>query len=116
MKIKFLLLILTTLIIGCGPDRYTYQYSTVEYLPDSNKAKYAEWVKNTVSASNFHMTGGDYEDPEDVVDEIKEEGYNLFTVTEDAIIIYNRNSYISQIGKHEMTKSQLQILDSLKNQ
>lgn len=38
-------------------------------VPDSVKPQMRAYVKELVSAASFHMTGGDYEEPEDVIDE-----------------------------------------------
>jgi hypothetical protein len=93
-----------------------YEYAMDNYLSDSAKIKMAFWITETVKATNNQMTGGDYEDPEDVIEQLEETGEKLFSVKIEGLRIkQNAGSYWEFIPKPELTKKQIQILDSLKN-
>ena len=57
---------------------------------------------------------GDYEDPEDVIEQAEETAENLFSVKVDALQILTSSGYYKNIPQERMTKEELQILDSLK--
>ena len=79
-RLIFLALIVLT---GCG--RYEDVYGVRQTVPDSLKVKRQEWITKTVSAASLHMTGGDYEDPEDLIEEVTEQSVSLFSVEEEGI-------------------------------
>lgn len=57
-----------------------YSISTLTVVPDSLQAKYAEWIKETVRAASQNMTGGDYEDADDTIDQAQASGLKVFGV------------------------------------
>lgn len=77
---KILLIIGLLFIIGCVEDKIypDYKYSTRLGVPDSLKEKQAEWIKETLRAADQHLGAGDYEDPEDVVEEIAKTSEKIF--------------------------------------
>lgn len=121
MKNLIILLLLVVVLVSCGdrkPEpkpKMEYWYTTRIVLPDSNKVKMAEWITKTVAATNSHMTGGDYEEPEDVIEECADQAEDLFSVKEE-LLRYRKstNDYWHDLTKDRMTKRELQILDSLK--
>ena len=61
-KVIVLLLLLT----AC--EEYPKYYRTYQkVMPDSLEQEKQKFIIDLVSAASFHMTGGDYEDPEDVI-------------------------------------------------
>ena len=80
--VLLLLFNLGVVLIACDIDNKQPLYVLVEsrVLPDSNKQKYADFIQSTVAAASHHMTGGDYEDPEDLVDEVTRTAYRLYSV------------------------------------
>ncbi len=83
-------------------------------VPDSNKAKMAEWITKTVSATNFHMKGGDYEDPEEVIEQAEETAENIFSVEVPCLLI--RTDIDQSVLKYpnELNKTETKALDSLR--
>jgi hypothetical protein len=117
---KIILIIMSILILSsCSESdvKYpVYNYTVGEIYPDSCKIKAANWIKETVAATNFKMSGGDYEDPEDVIEQCEETAQKLFSIKVEGLI---KTSYSGSYGifipKNELTKYELHILDSLKN-
>lgn len=67
MKPRFNLFVVLLLAL-CSCDKFPkYICSTQNVVPDSLKDKRAEFVIEATRAASYHMTGGDYEDPEDVL-------------------------------------------------
>ncbi len=98
------------------PSRLEYRYAMGSYMPDSLKEKYAEWITKTVSASNLHMTGGDYEDPEDVIQQAERTGERIFSIqTEGLETRQDSRSYWEFIPKNRLTGAQLKEMERLKN-
>ncbi len=94
-----------------------YRYAVGDIIPDSNKVKMAEWITKTVSATNLQMTGGDYEDPEDVIEQAEETAERLFTMRVDGLEVRNSNQeYFRFVPKQNLTPSQLKIYEQLKTQ
>lgn len=129
MKKIFALLSLI-IIVSCGPrvdhsnTEIIYDYATRKIMPDSNKIKMAEWITKTVSATNFHMTGGDYEDPEDMIDELEDVGEDLFSVEVEGL--YQTKTVTDKYGnesidfkfieKSKLNEKQLVIFYKFKNE
>lgn len=89
-----------------------YQWS----VPDSNREKMAKFITETVRASNLHLTAGDYEDPEDVVEEVEEVAYNLFRTKEIGLGIKKPEDQIYYYHSvEELTKEELKIFNDLRN-
>lgn len=117
----FLLINVSFLLISCGfnenkkstKPEIVYSYTQITTIPDSNLVKMRDWIIKTVEATNKNMTGGDYEDPEDVIEQVEETANRLFSVKEDALQILS-NNYWKIITKDRMSKRELEILDSLK--
>lgn len=87
------LTIITCLLWSCSTEttppieyRYTYQLE----VPDSNLTKMTTWITTTVSAASQHMTGGDYEDPEDLVEETTRQAQQIFAVKVEGLNKYKR--------------------------
>ena len=57
----------------------TYRYGIVHFVPDSLQNKKAERITKTVSAASYHMTGWDYEDPEDLINAVSNQADELFS-------------------------------------
>jgi len=50
----------------------TVEYAVRDHIPDSLLAKRDLWITETIKAASNRMTGGDYEDPEDLIEEVGE--------------------------------------------
>ena len=83
MKKIIISIISLTILNGCISDEsksQPYRYAVGNYIPDSNRAEMAKFIKETVSAASYHMNGGDYEDPEDVILQAEETARRIFSV------------------------------------
>lgn len=118
MKKIMILLILVIGISSCNNVEYPlYQYGEESEIPDSLRVKYAEWVTETIKASNNNMTGGDYEDPEDVVAQVEITGHNIFAVKVEGMHITNCSECMWEfVPVDKMTPRQISIFKKLKEQ
>lgn len=92
---KYIILIICSMAIASchfeqPKQESRYKLISRKIVPDSLKDDMAKWITSTVSASNSHMTGGDYEDPEDVVEEVTDRAETLFS--RDSIVLFD-NTY-----------------------
>lgn len=90
-----------------------YRYTQITVIPDSNMVRMSEWITKTVEAASKNMTGGDYEDPEDVIEQVEETAERLFSVKVDALE-FLKDGYWKTLTQERMTKEELHIMDSLK--
>ena len=87
MKKIILSLTLITLLTSC--EQYPkYIYSIQDVLPDSLKAKEMQFIIETMKATDFHLTTSDYEDPEDVIRELKWTYEGTYKIPTEGLIIY----------------------------
>lgn len=110
------LIIAALFIIGCDDTKYPiYRQGNGRYVPDSSKVKMREWIIKCVSATNYNMTGGDYEDPEDVVSKAHLVAEELFSINVQGLDYRECNGCMWQfIPEYELTQEQLKIFYSLK--
>ncbi len=96
-------------------ERYPhYQLSSKDIIPDSNKQKAAEFIVKTVSAASLHMAAGDYEDPEDVIEQAEETASNLYSVKIKGLnMLVGGNSYWEFIPPDQFSPEQKIIFDKL---
>lgn len=71
-----------SLLVSCKqanlPKYTNYSIDTEEIILSENKEKATIFIENLVSKSNFHMTGGDYEDPEDVINQAQQTALEMY--------------------------------------
>ena len=81
LKIIFLFSLLLT-IYSCKHKEPTVEYSlgAINSVPDSLKSKQRLWVTETIKAASQNMTGGDYEDVDDPIDQAWITSERLFQV------------------------------------
>lgn len=118
-KAAFALSALLTAVFfaGCSNEKFPQcRYAINDYVPDSSKAALAEWVKGTVSAASYHMSGGDYEDPEDVIEQAERTGRDLFEVKIEGLEYRQCDQcYWEFIARPDLNERQQKLCDSLKN-
>lgn len=119
-SISFMLVIPFIMLNSCdieSREKYPqYEYGTMFHVPDSNQVKYSQFVIAVMSSSTSHLTTSDYEDPEDVLEQAEETGKEIFSVKEEGLHIKATvNGYWDFKFKRDLTKSELIILDNLKN-
>ena len=85
-------------------------------IPDSVKPQMAEWITKTIGAASSHMTGGDYEDPEDLVEEVYERAVQLFAVDKKIsglTFIRNDQNYWDREQIEDLTPALRRVYDCL---
>lgn len=115
LKILSILIICIIFLYSCNEEPYPrYRFSTGYYLPDSAKVKLSKWITETTAATNFHMTGGDYEDPEDVIEQLEETGNRIFSVNTTGLERLDCNGcYWEFIPKEYLAGPELVIFENL---
>lgn len=130
-----LLLIVSINFMGCGKSDAN-QNSTLKKLteqaqisdpciimvsetsvPDSLRFAMAEWVKETVRAASNQMTGGDYEDPEDVIVQAEKTANRLFsrTTRAEGMRFYRKSAdNPSEIRYENLSIPEKKVFDELK--
>ena len=93
---------------GFKNAQLNYEYS---HIPDSLRPQMAQFIKETVSAASLHMTGGDYEDPEDVIEQAEETAEHLYARTTIALTMWSPNDYRVNIKVSDFTPRQKRIYD-----
>lgn len=67
-----------TRIENVDVDYSAYQISFRDVIPEKNKEKAALLMEKLVTGASHQMTAGDYEDPEDVIEQAEEAAMNLY--------------------------------------
>jgi len=118
---KLLPLILFMSLVSCNNDickSPTYDIVEVDLVPNSLKEKQRIWVTETIRAASQHMTGGDYEDVDETIEEVGEQSENLFSikclVLRKTFYVTNGNYYMNiDILPDEMSPEELEIFKGL---
>ena len=106
-------------IVGCrnNPEPFPYRYAHGDQVPDSLRDDMAKFITETMRACDQHLTTSDYEDVDDVVSEVRETAFKIYTVTVDGLEWNNPNddhNWYSFIPYNQLTDKQKIIFDSLK--
>jgi len=101
------------LLAACNNTK-TYSLAVKDTLPDSNKVRVNELATKIISGTNFHLTAGDYEDPEDVINEAFSEARALYSVKVPCLCVVE-GGYYHYLLYEECSPYQKQIFDSLVN-
>lgn len=112
MKNLIVFLLAIFILNGCE-GKYSLVWGG-DFIPDSNKTKYTEYVQKVVSSASYHMTTADYEDPEDLVRAANNSAYELFSVTYYELY-YDDGWKPYRIKLDQMTSEESKIFDSLLN-
>lgn len=109
------LLICALLLFGCE-DYPQYYISSESSIPDSLKNDHAKFVIEATRAASFHMTGGDYEDPEDVMNAASLIFQSIYSVEKDGLkTVACHGCYSTFTPENELTPTQRKIYNSLTN-
>lgn len=77
-------MLVAVLFVGCKKDmsiKYPiYSKIQIKYIPDSLKGKHREWIKETIRASNQHLSAGDYEDINETIQQVEMTADNIFEI------------------------------------
>lgn len=94
----------------------TYELGSASFVPDSLKDDQRKFVIETVRAASQHMTGGDYEDVDDTIEQAQETSEELFEVTVPTLykVIndHGEKTYV-HILPEQLNEREKRILDSL---
>jgi len=113
------------LIIGCGQNTATpatpashYRYAYGEIVPDSLRDDMAKFITETMRACDQHLTTSDYEDVDDVVSEVRETAFKIYSIPTEGLEYDDPNDqYVDSwrfIPCNQLTTKQKVIFDSLK--
>ena len=108
------------LLMSCNNDikSPTYDVVEVDLVPDSLKEKQRTWVTETIRAASQHMTGGDYEDVDETIEEVTYQSENLFSVK---CLVLRKTFYVTKgnyynhidILPDKMSATELEIFKGL---
>ena len=114
-RLILIALIGSIFLIGCDPNGISYKLGSQESIPDSLKQKKEEFIIKVTSAASLHMTGGYYEDPEDLVRQASYEFDVIYAKETPGLYQYVGGNYLRFIPAHELDSVQLKIFNELKN-
>jgi hypothetical protein len=120
MKNRKFTLVLTIAIVmvitGCVDNYPKYSYGIEQMLPDSLKAKEMTFITETMKATDFHLTTSDYEDPEDVVQELRFTYEKTNSVPVEGLYIQTDPQRMSDFIPYDrLNEKQKQIFERLRN-
>jgi hypothetical protein len=110
---KSLLLLLLLVMISCKdpkpePDYSDYQISYEDIIPEQDKEKATQLMEKLVSAASLHMTAGDYEDPEDLIEQAQSTTEDMYA--ERVVGLWHNYKFIPE---SEFTPQEKVIFDYL---
>ena len=111
-------LLAVVFLSSCNSDKYPkYSLETIDYVPDSLKVEHRKFITETVRAASQHMTGGDYEDVDETIQQAERTADNIFSVK---VIGMKKELYKDQwdalrIKPQNFTPEEKRIFDSLSN-
>ena len=119
MKKLCFIMLLFAVLIGCDEikdEKYPkYEYTIDYYVPDSIMPKAREWIKETIRATNQHLSAGDYEDVWSTIRVAKGEGVELFEIRTEGLRIKSRKGvYWEFVPQERMTCNELKIFERLR--
>ena len=94
-----------------------YSLTKITYVPDSLKVKHRIWITETIRASSQNMTGGDYEDVDVTIRQVKNTADELFEVNTIGLKKEINTSFgdDSELRPEELNPFERKIFDSLIN-
>lgn len=119
----FIFITLTTITIGCNnePKKSSascYRYAHGNQIPDSLRDDMARFVTETMRACDQHLTTSDYEDVDDVVEEVTYTANKIYSIPVEGLEYNNPNDQSDDwwvfIPYNQLTTKQKSIFDSLK--
>jgi hypothetical protein len=113
MKNLIILFVLVNILCSCDINEREYRIAFETIIPDSLKSKQLIFIKETVSASNFHMSGGDYEDPEDVIEQAEITFNRIYGVPVKGLATWGNEHPYEFIPFNKLNKTQLKIYNEL---
>lgn len=99
-------------------NEYSIDYKLMDMPGDTLiQNKRAEFVERTIEAASRHMTAGDYEDPEDVIEEATEQSFVIYPEKRIPVlhIMMPGSGNSESLAPWELNPYQKHIYDSLLN-
>lgn len=79
------------------------------------QGKIARFITETTRAASQHMTGGDYEDPEDVIEQAQESAERLYLRPQLVLVLEDsRKASLQKYGPWELGPADQRMYDSLR--
>lgn len=117
-KTLIVVLLIASSLFNCGnKSPVAYSLISLEYVPDSLKAKHREFITETIRAASQHMTGGDYEDVDQTIIQAKRTADQVFAVSVMGLEKrVNNNSWDNiKLRPEQFTPHEKHLFDSLLN-
>ena len=93
---------LAVLLENAGYEEAALEIQKDWVIPDSLKATAGRWVVDAISAASNHMSGGDYEDPDDLVEEVVKSVDRFFAVERrELVLVYRVRGEYEKTGYYE---------------
>ncbi len=100
-------------MVSCNTQK-EYQLGECSYIPDSLKNTAANFVIDATRAADQHLSGGDIEDQEDVIETAWATAEKLYQVKCPCLYVREENGpYFKSININSMSKTERALLDSL---
>jgi hypothetical protein len=123
MKIKYknIIIVFTILIMSTSSCTESIQYPNYELkfsseVPDSLKNQMGKFIIDLVKSSNQHLSAGDFEDVEEVIEQAENTATRLYSRRIPTLHIKQNSSSITNIKyENELTSEELQIFNKLLN-
>lgn len=121
-KMAFIFIALTIIAIGCNNEpkkssESCYRYAHGDVIPDSLRDDMARFVTETMRACDQHLTTSDYEDVDDVVEEVTRTANKIYSIPVEGLE-YNSPDDAGEwwifIPYYQLSNKQKKIFDSLK--
>jgi len=119
--LKMLLVAVFLSFTACKKDesiKYPiYSKTQIRYIPDSLKEKHREWIKETIRASNQHLSAGDYEDIDETIIQVERTADDIFEVETFGLRKQFSDATFDYLDykPNELNSYEKRILDSLVN-
>ncbi len=117
-RVILLHIIFVFTVINCSCDKKypCYEYALQKEIPDSSQKARREYIVKLVSAASYHMSGGDYEDPEDLLNEAENLSYRVYSVEVEGLVLKRSKDDWSPlfIPFYKLNQQQRVYFDSLK--
>ena len=110
---KTIFTFITVVLIGCS-NYPKYEIAVTTKVPDSLNQRREQFIIEVVRAASLHMTGGDYEDPEDVIEEADNIFIGMYATPVKGLRVWNcHGCYPEFITPKEMDVEQKLIFEKL---
>lgn len=100
------------LMTSCGGP--SYRYAIELRIPDDRRLEAAAWITETVRGCTYHLTAGDYEDPEDLLAEAEAVAVRLYGLDVEGLWVVDLGTG-AFIPMDKFSPGQRAIFDELKS-